>query len=408
MTEILAPQTPEQLCEAIAWAIYGGHAFEVMGSGAKRALGRPVTADAQLLLGAFSGIQEYEPTELVITCGAATPMAELERAIAQKNQRFQFEPPDLGALLGGAAGQGTIGGVIGANLAGPRRIMAGGARDHTLGFHAVSGRGEVFKSGGTVVKNVTGFDLSKLMAGSYGTLAVMTRLSVKVMPAPEKTRTVLVLGADAEAGRDALGRALASPWEVSGAAHLPAAAAARSSVAYVAQAGAAVTAIRVEGPGPSVEFRARALRDELAGIGETEELHSQNSAAFWREVRDVAPFAGAGDERQVWRLSVAPSRGPGVAASVLDRVPGEAFSDWGGGLIWLALDAADDAHADLVRGALGAMGGHATLVRANPRVRARVPVFQPQPAPLAALTVRVKDGFDAKRVLNPGRMVDGV
>ena len=243
-----------------------------------------------------------------------------------------FEPPDLGPLLGGAAGQGSIGGAIACNLSGPRRIKAGAARDHFLGFHAVSGRGEVFKSGGRVVKNVTGYDLCKLMAGAYGTLSALTDVAVKVMPAPEKTRTVLLFGLDDAGALSAMTRALGSAHEVSGAAHLPAELAAGCGVSYVSKAGGAVTALRVEGPAPSVEYRCAALRRELSDLAETEELHSMNSAALWRELRDVNPFV-AHPRQLVWRISVPPRAGPGLAARIAGAADALYYYDWGGGLV---------------------------------------------------------------------------
>ncbi len=262
-----------------------------------------------------------------------------------------------------------------------------------------------------MVRNVSGFDLSKLMAGSFGTLAVMTDVTVKVVPAPEETRTVLVLGAgDAQAVK-AMSEALNSAFEISAAAHLPAGVAADSGVAPVAAAGAAVTALRVEGPEPSVVYRAEALKALLAAYGSLEELDTGESLAFWRQVRDAGFFAagGAGDgQAQVWRLSVPPAEGAGVAARILDAADGRVFYDWGGGLLWLALAPRPDAGHEAVRGAIGDGGGHATLVRAGTDVRAAVPVFQPQPEPLARLTARVKEAFDPKGVLNPGRMYEGV
>jgi glycolate oxidase FAD binding subunit len=340
-----------------------------------------------------------------------TPIAEIERVLAENSQQLQFEPADLGPIFGGEAGQGTLGGAIACNLGGPRRIKSGAARDHILGFNAVSGRGEVFKSGGRVVKNVTGFDLSKLMAGSHGTLAVMTEINIKVMPAPDKTRTVLVAwpasGVHDDGAMSVMSEAMNSSHEVAAVAHLPGSIAARSDVDYVSGAGGAVTAARVEGPGPSVEHRCRELKAMLGGYGEVEELHSKNSAALWREVRDVAYFTKSPD-RHIWRLSVPPASGSQVVLAILDGHPGEVFYDWGGGLIWLALEAADDACEAAVRAAAATVHGHATLIRAEENVRARVPVFQPQPAPLAKLSRQVKEAFDPRGILNPGRMYEGV
>lgn len=406
----LRPETPEQVIEAVAWAAAEETPLELIGQGSKRALGRPVQAANDLDLSGLSGILLYEPEELVLSARAGTPMGDIDRALKENNQMLAFEPADLGPLLGSAAGQGSIGGVLACNLAGPRRLKAGAARDHFLGARAVSGRGEAFKTGGRVVKNVTGYDLCKLLAGSYGTLAAMTEVTVKVLPAPEKTRTVLLFGLDEAGAVGAMTRALQSSHEVSGAAHLPAALTASSVVSYVADAGTSVTALRLEGPGPSVEHRTTVLRRELADLAETEELHSVNAAAFWAELRDVKPLV-AHPDRAVWKISVPPASGAQVAARIAQGIDALFYFDWGGGLIWLALPASDalafEARHAAVRAELGDRGGHATLIRAPEEVRARVPVFQPQDAALAALTRRVKDGFDPKGILNPGRMFAG-
>jgi glycolate oxidase FAD binding subunit len=198
--------------------------------------------------------------------------------------------------------------------------------------------------------------------------------------------------------------AMKTPYDVSGAAYLPSALAAGSAVSYVSGAGASVTAIRVEGPRPSVEYRCEALRRNLAAFGETEELHGRNSALFWRELRDVSPFSAAGDTRCVWRISVPPKDGPKAMRQLPEGTGGEAYLDWGGGLIWLALDAPADAMHQTVRAAIAAPGGHATLIRAPEPVRAAVPVFQPPSPGIARLFRGLKENFDPRGVLNPGRM----
>src|ERR1700722_18726133 len=287
----LKPPDAAQLREIVASAAAEAQPIEIVGGGSKRALGRPIQVAHTLDLSALAGIVDYEAAELVLTARAATPLAEIEAALAAKGQMLAFEPPDWGRLLGTSAGQ-TIGGVPSCNLAGPRRFKAGAARDHFLGFAGVNGRGEAFKAGGKVVKNVTGYDLCKLIAGAHGTLAVLSEVTIKVLPRPEKTRTVLIHGLDDAKAVAAMTAALNSPHEVSGAAHLPSGLARRSAVAYVAEAGGAVTTLRVEGPGPSVVHRCEALRRELTQYGPCEELHSENSARFWREMCDVEPFAG--------------------------------------------------------------------------------------------------------------------
>ncbi|MDO8973596.1 glycolate oxidase subunit GlcE [Reyranella sp.] len=388
MTQTIKPRSSEELRQAVEWALGEGVTLDVRGEGSKLVLGKPLQCAQVLDLSGISGIVDYAPEELVITLRAGTPMREVEALLAQRNQMLAFEPPDLGPLLGQAPGQGTLVGAVMGNLAGPRRLSAGAARDHLLGFSGVNGRGEAFKSGGRVMKNVTGYDLSKVLAGSWGTLAVLDEVSVKVLPAPDQTATLVLLGLDDAAGVRAMCAAMGSPHEVSGAAHLP-----------------GRTALRLEGVAPSVEARLKGLRDLMADAGvKMEELGTLESRTFWCEVRDVAPLKAAPDA-VVWKISCPPTEGPAILARIKTRRPAaQAFYDWSGGLIWLALPPSDDADHTIVRGALGATGGHATLIRAPEAVRAAVPVFHPQSAALVALAARVKESFDPKGLFNPGRM----
>lgn len=413
MTDTIRPRDAKEVEGAIAWALGEGKSLEIVGRGSKRALGRPAQTDATLDLSALSGVSLYEPEELVLSAKAGTPIAAIEALTASRGQALAFEPIDLGPLLGGAPGDGTIGGVLAANLAGPRRIKAGAARDHFLGFSAVSGRGETFKSGGRVVKNVTGYDLSKLMAGSFGTLAAMTEVTIKTLPLAETEATVLVLGLDDARAVAAMAAAMGSSCEVSGAAHLPEPVALRASDNV--PVGHAVTALRLEGVAPSVAHRREALAELMKPFGALSGLAATQSRALWRAVRDAIPFAAASSpddagaaERPVWRISTAPAKGADLTALIAARTNAEFFYDWAGGLVWAALPPADDAGAAIVRPALAQCGGHATLIRAPAAVRAAVAVFEPQAGPLAALTRRVKESFDPNRVLNPGRMWAGV
>jgi glycolate oxidase FAD binding subunit len=413
MMTVLKPADALQLREAVAWAAAEEEPVEVVGGGSKAALGRPLDVEHRLEVSALTGIGLYEPEELVMSAAAGTPLREIEARLGERCQQLAFEPADYGPLLGGAQGEGTIAGVFACNLSGPRRIKAGAARDHLLGFRAVSGRGEAFKAGGRVIKNVTGYDMCKLLTGAFGTLAVLSEVTFKVLPAAEAARTVLGFGLDDQAALAAMTRAVGGPFDVTGAAHLPGPLAALSFVGAVAGAGRAVTAVRIEGPGPSVRYRAERLASAMGESGPVAELDGEDSRAFWREVRDVAPFA-ADRDRHVWRLSVTPSAAAKVVREVSGALDALGFYDWGGGLIWLAVAPAGDGAQGaqtaerVVRGALARAGGHALLVRAPEAARAAVPVFQPQPEPLARLTARIKEGFDPHRVLNPGRMYEGV
>jgi glycolate oxidase FAD binding subunit len=389
---LFRPSDEKELIDVVQQALVSEEPLALMAGGSKRGMGRPLQMPNVLDLSAFAGIRGYEPAELVLTAGAATPFGEIDAALDGARQMLAFEPPDFRALLGTSDKAATFGGVIVCNLAGPRRIRQGAARDHFLGFHAVSGRGEAFKAGGRVVKNVTGYDLPKLMAGSYGTLAALTEISVKVLPRPEATRTILSPGLDVGQALAAMTEALNSAHELTAAAYLP---------ADIAPGGRAMTLARVEGPVPSVEARAAALRRELARFGNAEILGDDASLRLWREIRDVAPLNGLQD-RAIWRVSVAPSAAPALVAALGNRLDLRYFLDWGGGLVWLAVPPARDAGAAIIRSAVGS--GHATLIHASDALRAAVPVFQPQAREVAALSARVKESFDPKRLFNRGRM----
>ena len=407
MGDTLKPRDPGEVEQAVAWAVAEKRPLSVIGRGSKRAIGRPEQAEFTLDLSGLTGITLYEPEELVLSARAGTPLAEIERALAEKGQELAFEPADLGPLFGAGPDGATLGGVIAANLSGPRRIKAGAARDHVLGVQAVSGRGEAFKSGGRVVKNVTGYDLAKGLAGSWGTLAVMTEVTLKVLPAAETSASVILTGLAAETATKAMSAAMGSACDVAGAAHLPRPAAACSEVEAVSAAGQSVTALRLEGFGPSVAARLETLRELLKPFGSAGLIETEPSRQFWSEIRDVRCFS-TDPSRPLWRLSVPPGSGAAVANRILDAVDGECLFDWAGGLIWLELAASKDASEPVVRGALTGTDGHATLIRAEPSVRAAVPVFQPQALALAALTRRLKQGFDPAGILNPGRMYAGV
>lgn len=396
----LHPRTPEEVREIVAAAVSEGSPLAIEGMGSKRGLGRPVQAAHTLSLRALSGVTLYEPEELVLSARAGTPVAEIERLVDENRQRLEFEPMDCGPLLGLEPGQGTLGGVIGCNLSGPRRLKQGAARDHILGVTAVSGRAELFKSGGRVVKNVTGYDLSKGLTGSYGTLAVMTDITIKVLPKAETSATLVLRGLEDDAAAGAMAAAMGSSAEASGAAHLPRQVAERVGDGLLGKEPA--TLIRLEGFGPSVAARAAHLGAALAKVARLETLDRDASVAVWRDIRDVRPFAD-GTTNPVWRLSCTPTRGHEIVMALRMQAAVDAFYDWQGGLVWLRLEG--DPEVGLVRDTLRRHGGgHAMLVRADAGVRAVTEVFEPQPGALGALARRLKDQFDPKGVLNPGRM----
>ena len=404
-TERLLPADAADVAEIVRRADADGQRLFIRGGGSKHDFGRPMEALTTLDLRKLSKISDYEPAELFLTAEAATPLCEIEALLDTHNQMLAFEPPDWAGLLP-SDGAPTLGGTLACNLAGPRRVRAGAARDHFLGFSAVDGRGDIWKAGGRVVKNVTGYDMCKLQAGAFGTLSVLVEATVRLLPKPETACSVIFSGLDDSQAVPLLSKALNSPHEVSAAAFLPAHAARRSRVAHALPEGS-VAFLRLEGPHPSVAYRARELAFLHAGHTR---LDTAESTILWQEIGSVQPLL-ADANSIVWRVCTAPSAAPALLRGVRTRLPGaEGFYDWGGGLLWIELagDAPEDAGADCIRAALAAAGGHATLLRAAADLRSRIPVFQPVAAPLEALSRRVKAGFDPNGILNPGRMQQGI
>jgi glycolate oxidase FAD binding subunit len=387
------PETEADLIDVVQEALAGTTPLELIGTGTKRGLGRPMQTAATLDLSGFSAVSLYEPEELVITAGAGARLDEIRTLISEHGQELAFEPPDLSRLLG-SEHAGTLGGMLACNLSGPRRLKAGAARDHILSVAGVSGRGEAFKAGGRVVKNVTGYDLPKLMAGSFGTLAALTTLTFKVLPKAESEETLILEGLSDDDALAAMSRAMQSSCEVSGAAHLPGALA----------GGTAKTLLRLEGIPPSIAYRRDKLIAIMAGKAHRV-LGSEASRAQWIAIRDVHPFAEGGD-RCVWRLSVPASEGARVTAAFALKLEARWFYDWAGGLIWIEVPPKADAAASAIRAAI--RQGHATLVRGPKPVRAAVRVLEPQADALAALSRRVKAAFDPMGIFNPGRMQEGL
>jgi glycolate oxidase FAD binding subunit len=367
-----------------------------------------MATNALLDLSALSAVTSYEPNELIITVQAGAPLADVKSLIDSKNQQFAFEPMNTSILLG-TPEIGTIGGMIGAGLAGPRRIKAGGARDHLLGAHAVSGFGDSFKAGGRVVKNVTGYDLCKLLAGSWGTLAVITEVTLKVMSKAESERTLVLRGLDDISANRAMTVALGSPFDVSGAAHVPHSAvrAAQGALAELGSPRQAVTLLRLEGIAASAAHRATSLGAALGPFGTAEIVEDATSASIWSSLRDVAPFAANGTlgAWPIWRIVCPPASGGALGQALARDTGGEVIYDWGGGLMWAALPPSADASAGLLRARVDAVGGHATLLRASEPIRRNVDVFHPQAGGLASLSERVRLSFDPKNILNRGRMI---
>jgi glycolate oxidase FAD binding subunit len=406
MNSVLRPAAEWELSRIVRDAAETGRPIEIAGSGTKRAVGRPTQTHVTVTTRGLTGATLYEPAELVMGARAGTLVADIEAHLAHNRQMMAFEPLDLGALLTGEPGQGTIGGVFAANLSGSRRVATGSARDQLLGVKAISGHGAPFQAGGRVMKNVTGYDLARGLTGSWGTLAVLTEVIFKVQPMPEATATLALFGLPDEIGVEVLCAAMGSPYEITGAIHLQQPAASRLSHAAIRSFGLSVTALRLENFQKAIAQRIDKIRALLKAYGDLHVFDTEISLPFWSEMRQMTVFYGSSSP--LWRISTAPKHGPKVVARIARYMPVEAVYDWSGGLVWLEVPPSADAGATDIRRVIALHGGHATLVRAEPAVRAAVEVFQPLDPGMDRLTRRLKSNFDPHGVLNPGRMYAGV
>jgi glycolate oxidase FAD binding subunit len=399
---LLRPATEWELQRLLAEATKTNTAIEVAGAGTKRDIGRPTAMSTVLTTTSLTGVRLYEPTELVMSARGGTPLARVERELERQGQMLAFEPVDLAPIIGQEPGNGSIGALFAMNVSGSRRIAAGAARDHLLGISAIAGDGTAFRSGGRVMKNVTGLDLARTLAGSWGTLAVLTEVTFKVMPRPEETATLILFGLEDGIAIEALTTAMTSPYEISGAVHLQRPLAERLWHQGLKGEHRAVTAVRLENFSAAVAYRTGRLKEELKLYGDVHVLSHDSSLAFWDELRQLSALQGTA--APLWRISTSPQSGPKVVAAITGYMTCHAWYDWAGGLIWAEVLPTSDAGAADIRRVIATHGGHATLIRGEPSVRATIDVFQPLEPGLRRLTAKLKSVFDPAGILNRGRM----
>jgi glycolate oxidase FAD binding subunit len=378
-----SPESEDEIVRIVQERAEASAPIEVLGNGTKRPYGHQVEAEDELSTKDLTGVLVYEPSELVISARAGTRVQEIETVLAAENQFLAFEPPDFGLFYGGEAGRGTLGGRIATNLSGPRRMTYGAARDHILGFRAVNGRGELFQSGGRVVKNVTGFDLSKLMTGSLGTLGVLTEVTLKVLPAPRRAMTLILKNLTIEAAADFANLLRRAATTISG------------LVYHAGQLG-----IRIEGTEVSVPEQMKSVAHTLDRDVHISEMEDAQSKSFWKKIANAEMFGESEDP--IWRISLPPAQIVQAFAALPAASKSSVVIDFGCGQIWLA--SGDEDISTELRKEVGGLGGNATLMRGSEDLRRRVPVFTPMPGPLAQVTENVRASFDPLRILNPGKM----
>ncbi|MBS0233131.1 MAG: FAD-binding protein [Proteobacteria bacterium] len=403
MSELWRPAAEWELQTMVSKLAREKRGIEIVGHGALRNTGRVAKSDVVLTTAGLKGVTLYEPTELVMSARAGTPLYEIEAVLAARGQMLAFEPVDLGPATGAPGGALSIGGVFATNFSGSRRILAGSARDNLLGVRAVNGRGELFKSGGRVMKNVTGIDLARGLTGSWGTLAIMTEVTFKVTPLPQTMQTLAFVGLPDDLAIEAMNVALATPLEISGAVHLPRNCAARIRTPKIKGLDKPLTLLRLETFAAAIDERREKLKGALKVYGAPIELDSEETFSLWSEFRalSIMPFSA---ETSLWRISSLPTKAAEIVFAIQKFMDAVAFYDWAGGLIWLEVPAAADAGAADVRRAVAVRGGHATLIRAEPQVRSSVDVFEPLKPEIERLTRGIKSAFDPSGLLNRGRM----
>jgi len=403
VSELWRPAAEWELQTMVSKLAREKRGIEIVGHGALRNTGRVAKSDVVLTTAGLKGVTLYEPTELVMSARAGTPLYEIEAVLAARGQMLAFEPVDLGPATGAPGGALSIGGVFATNFSGSRRILAGSARDNLLGVRAVNGRGELFKSGGRVMKNVTGIDLARGLTGSWGTLAIMTEVTFKVAPLPQTMQTLAFAGLPDDLAIEAMNVAMATPLEISGAVHLPRNCAARMRTPKIKGLDKSLTLLRLETFAAAIDERREKLKAALKVYGAPIELDSEETFSLWSEFRalSVMPFSA---ETSLWRISSLPTKAAEIVFAIQKFMDAVAFYDWAGGLIWLEVPAAADAGAADVRRAVAVRGGHATLIRAEPQVRSSVDVFEPLKPEIERLTRGIKSAFDPNGLLNRGRM----
>ena len=396
------PSEESQVKQFIADCYHDNIPIEVIGSGSKRSIGRNIQVGKTISLSNLSGILDYKPEELYIKVKAGTPIKMIIEELKKNNQQLAFEPNDFGQIYGGKENFGTIGGVVSCNFAGPRRFKSGSVRDHILGFKAVNGKGEVIKSGGTVVKNVTGYDLSKLISGAFGTLVVLTELTIKVLPLLSDNKTLIINNLSNEDALDSLSKCLSSSTDPTAGVFFPEMH--RQSFIFNDMVGSgSITAIRYEGSKKSVDHRIDIIRKSLKlKVSEVNILETSQSTIFWKQVSGLKVFSQ--NTKNLVRVVLPPKK----TKDFLKKINSDDyFVDWGGSLIWIKLDEANSETITNLRNWTNENDGYLTVIKADENIKNSLEIFGIE-SNKYKISELIKKSFDPKKILNTGKMYPGI
>jgi len=403
-SSILKPNNENDLQEIIKYCYKKDLPIEIVGSGTKSEIGKKLQCAKILDMSNISGILEYKPEELYITVKAGTPIKIVNDELKKNNQYLAFEPINFSEIFKKDLNEGTIGGTLSCNFSGSRRFKVGSARDHILGFKGYNGKGEKIKSGGTVVKNVTGYDLSKLVTGSFGTLLALSEITLKVLPLQTDTKTIIISDLALEHSMGIMGSSLSSSHDPSGAVFYPGSLRNNFTFNDLTHQGS-ITAIRIEGTKISTEQKANNFFKDLSlEEKKTTILDKTQSEIFWEDTRALKVFSKS--QKNILRVVIPPSETVNLITRLKTFHPSY-FIDWGGSLIWLELDYLSNQKVDQIRRRVLNAGGYLTVIKSPANIKSSYEIFTIDPIKFK-ISQNLKKSFDPKRIFNPGKMYTGI
>jgi len=406
------PQNEKEVSNFIKKFYKSSIPIEIIGSGSKRKIGKKLQCTKTLNLSKLNGIIEYLPEELYIRVKAGTLIKKIEEELKKNKQQLAFEPIDFGYLLNGKSDYGTAAGQVACNISGPRRFKVGSVRDHVLGFRGVNGRGEIIKSGGVVVKNVTGYDLCKLICGSYGTLVALTEITFKVLPSPEESKTLVIHNQKLEFAANFLDQAISSSNDISGAIFLPKEPEVSGCVMNIEKTfklndlkhEGSITAIRIEGSRNSINQRFKNLIKGLKIINfDLSTLEAYQSEIFWNKVKSLEFFSNS--KNSILRIVIPPSECVKLVYQFSNKY--KYYLDWGGALMWMEAFELSEEMFESIRKKVVKLGGYVTMIKNSDYLPYVDDVFTIN-RDRFNISQNIKKSFDPKGILNSGKMYTGI
>jgi glycolate oxidase FAD binding subunit len=406
------PEDELQVSDVVKELYKKNQPTELIGTGTKNFIGNKIQSAKKLSLSKLSGIVEYLPQELYIKVKANTPLELVEKELEKNNQELAFEPIDFGFIQSGISNKGTIAGYLACNYAGSRRFKVGSVRDHVLGFRGVNGKGDIIKSGGTVVKNVTGYDLSKLIAGSFGTLVALTEITLKVLPKKKLSNTITIYTEEKKLINELFEKISSSSSEISGAVYIPEEPMSESydhNKEMIFKFNdlkfkGSFLALRLEGDKISIDEKIRALTDELKlNKLKSTILDVYQSTPFWKKINNLELFKLT--KNNLLRVVIPPSQGNKLMQYLGNKY--KYYIDWCGSLYWIEVPANKTSKVGEIKKLIKELEGYLTIIKTSNEFDYEETIFTVDDTRLL-ISEKIKKSFDPKRIFNPGKMYRGI